>query len=323
MFPTFTDSIGNPRRALGYNGANEEAIRDLIASTGAQHAVIVKGAYVNGLPVPEADVSIQRADGYTSSFTLSLGDWIVECSCPSGFHRWDDAAFTKEFTSSMPDPFTAPSLESANTEPRLYRDGLGVVSALMYDGRNTQAISDWLTASGEQGRIEECIDPADPLNFFKPYILVITIDGMEPLFLRPGDWLIKCDCSYRFHACPADAFAHKFLAVDENGRAASTGSYLARLMEAVTGMAWDVLPEQDEPSPEPQDLQEAAPVLDSYQRTNAQVIEDLQSWSAQNIGHYGNEKPQDVLRRAYSDALELALYLREQIDFRDELLAHM
>ena len=166
-----------------------------------------------------------------------------------------------------------------DTQPQLYRDGLGTVHALMYDGRNMQALNSWLAASGERGRIEECIDPADPFAFFGSYILVITIEGMAPIVLRPGDWLIECDCSERFHSCPADLFTTRFLPA---------------LQEATVA--------------------EAQPEPDRYQRTNAQVVADLQDWSRQNIGHYGNEKPEDVLRRAYMDALELALFLREKID---------
>lgn len=159
-------------------------------------------------------------------------------------------------------------------------DGL-LVQAARYDGSEGSYtdIVNWLSAVGAHG---QAYAVRDPFAFIPEPTLYIVLDGGEQICLKPGDWITSCNCESGFHAAPADGFENRFAAV-----------------------------------PEP--VQEPEPQPDRYQRTNALVREDLKNWDLQRIGHYGNEKPGDVLRRAYMDALELALFLREQLDFAENI----
>lgn len=158
-----------------------------------------------------------------------------------------------------------------------------VTQALQFDAVNTEALSLWLGSYGVQGTISTYMQPA-----VSPLpVLVIEPNDGEPIQLRVGDWLVMCDCAGRFHPCPGDLFTQYFTPTQV-------------------------------PDEAPQD---EAP--DRYQLTNAQVVADLQEWARQNIGHYGNEKPQDVLKAAYMDALELALFLREQIEIASSMQGRM
>jgi hypothetical protein len=180
------------------------------------------------------------------------------------------------------------------TQPGLYRDDIGSAQAMMYDGFNHDAIVAWIAASGAAG---EATVYTDALSLTR--ILVVEIIGSGRLDLKPGDWAVKCSCPFRFHPCTGDVFAEKFTAVGEVPVHPSAGVNFS-MVEGVR--------------PAPQEAAETRePEPDRYEVTAQQVITDIQQRRELNIGHYGNEKPHNVLYRAYQDALELALYLREQV----------
>lgn len=172
------------------------------------------------------------------------------------------------------------------SKPASYRDSVGVREAIMYDGGNMQAIVDWLAASGEQGYVEECIDPADYFSPTRARILVIWFDGASAaLVLHSGDWLVKCSCQFRFHAL-------------------TSAEFLAANTRADVDDA-----QQDKP----------AETSDRYEIAARQLVNDIQERRRLGIGHYGNEKPRNVLYRAYQDAIDLALLLREQLTIAESI----